>query len=468
MGEVKMPKTVILVSIAHLREQDLSRLPNLLKVCQKGQTVTLKPTFPCVTCPVQANMTTGKLPNKHGIVGNGLYYRDRHFLEMWTGDNSVIETHQIWDVLEHSQQEIESAVWMPLHSKFCEANYVCTPAPIHNPDGSETLWCWSRPTSLYGKLRDKYGDFPLMNWWGPMSNIVSDTWSVDSAIYLAQKRQPSFFYIYLPHTDYESQKFGPDSPQMMASLDKYNDLIGKLVDEMTAVYGEENLVWLFAGEYSIVPVDHVTYPNRILRDAGLLKTISESSVPNPHVHHVPGMPQKELTGKEELIDFANTPAFAAADHQFSHVYLQDRSPENVTKVAQLFEGKEGFDDVVYGDRLTDFGLNHERTGDLVLVSAPNSWQAYYYWFDDANAPSFAHTVDIHRKPGYDPCELFFDPVIRGIPTDASLIKGSHGAPAREDNQKTVLAASENVTSETELADVDVYEIVMKAYGFDSY
>ena len=180
------------------------------------------------------------------------------------------------------------------------------------------------------------------------------------------------------------------------------------------------------------------------------------------------MPQKELTGKEELIDFANTPAFAAADHQFSHVYLQDRSPENVTKVAQLFEGKEGFDDVVYGDRLTDFGLNHERTGDLVLVSAPNSWQAYYYWLDDANAPSFAHTVDIHRKPGYDPCELFFDPTIHGIPTNASLIKGSHGAPAVEENQKTVLAASENVTSETELADVDVFEIVMKAYGFDSY
>lgn len=453
-----MSKTVVLVSIAHLREEDLPFLPNLSRLAQKGQCLPLTPTFPCVTCPVQANMTTGKLPREHGIVGNGLYYRDKRVLEMWTGGNDLIEAHQIWDVLDCSREKKKSAVWFPLRSKHAQADYVCTPAPIHNPDGSESLWCWTRPAEMYGELKSQFGDFPLMNWWGPMSSIVSDKWSVESAIYTARNHRPAFFYIYLPHMDYASQKFGPDSPQMQQSLEQYNELIGHLTDQFNEIYGEENIVWLFVGEYTIVPVGHVTYPNRMLREAGLLKTIREPEPPQGQAHAVSPFASAPLG---EIIDFAHSPAFAVADHQFSHVYVQDRSAENIEKIARLFIGKDGFDDVLYGDRLAQYGLNHDRAGDLVLVSSPNSWQAYYYWQDDADAPSFTHTVDIHRKPGYDPCELFFDPSIRGIPADATLVKGSHGAPAYDKSQKTLLISSQPVCKDEELADTDVYEIVLK-------
>ena len=73
-----------------------------------------------------------------------------------------------------------------------------------------------------------------------------------------------------------------------------------------------------------------------------------------------------------------------------------------------------------------------------LISTPNSWQAYYWWIDDARAPKFARTVDIHRKPGYDPVELHFDIATKSIPLDATLVKGSHGAPARDASQRGVL------------------------------
>ncbi|HEY5314234.1 MAG TPA: alkaline phosphatase family protein, partial [Pirellulales bacterium] len=112
-----------------------------------------------------------------------------------------------------------------------------------------------------------------------------------------------------------------------------------------------------------------------------------------------------------------------------------------------------------------YELDHERSGEVVLVSSANSWQAYYWWLDAARAPAFARTVDIHRKPGYDPVELFFDPATRSIPLNATLVKGSHGSPATGENQRGVIFSSERgVLTGSTLADTDVYEIVLRQFG----
>ena len=117
------------------------------------------------------------------------------------------------------------------------------------------------------------------------------------------------------------------------------------------------------------------------------------------------------------------------------------------------------------EQLDRYYLTHPRTGDLVAISESNSWQAYYYWLDDAKAPSFARTVDIHRKPGYDPVEMFFDPATKGIPLDATLVKGSHGAPPIEPEQRGVLlSSSKGVFVEQPLADTDVADTVLRQFG----
>ena len=101
----------------------------------------------------------------------------------------------------------------------------------------------------------------------------------------------------------------------------------------------------------------------------------------------------------------------------------------------------------------------------MLISTPNSWQAYYYWLDDAKAPKFARTVDIHRKPGYDPVELHFDMATKSIPLDATLVKGSHGAPATTDAQRGVLLSSQRgMFVERPMADTDVCDLVLRQFG----
>lgn len=441
-----MTQPVILLSIPGLRRQDLAQMPNLRQLTAAGDAATLTPSFPAVTWVVEANMLTGKLPAEHGVIGNGFYWRDKQEVEMWTAWNDKIQQPQIWDLLHQRDPKLRSAVWFPMLSKGCGADYICMPAPIHNPDGSESLWCYTKPVELYGTLRDTFGHFPLKHFWGPLANIQSTAWIADSAGWAMQQYRPDFFYIYLPQLDYAAQKSGPDSPAALKAVTELDEVLGKLVATGNAAYSDTKPLWLIASEYVITPVDHVTYPNRVLREAGLLAVKQEAA-------DSPG----------ELIDLAASQAWALVDHQFSHVFVKNPDAAAIAKVAQLFRGQTGIAEVLAGDARKKYALNHERAGDVVLVSAANSWQAYYYWLDDSRAPKFARTVDIHQKPGYDPVELHFDFATKSIPLDATLIKGSHGAPATTDAQRGVLLSSRSdVLASQLLKDTDVCEIVLNA------
>jgi predicted AlkP superfamily pyrophosphatase or phosphodiesterase len=275
-----------------------------------------------------------------------------------------------------------------------------------------------------------------------MANIKSTAWIADSAIYAAQEYRPNFFYIYLPHLDYAAQKAGPDSDAAKQALTELDEVLGRLVEGINAALDSPPL-WIVASEYGIVPVDHVMYPNRLLRLRGLLKVRNEAD--------------------GEHLDLERCKAWAMVDHQFSHIYCAD--DESIKKAAQVFQNMPGIAEVLVGPDRAKYALDHDRAGEIVLVSTANSWQAYYWWLEDEKAPGFARTVDIHRKPGYDPVELFFDPTTRSIPLDASLVKGSHGAPAQKEAQRGVILTSEaNVLQRDTLADTDVFDLVLRRFG----
>jgi predicted AlkP superfamily pyrophosphatase or phosphodiesterase len=437
---------VILLSIPGLRKQDVARMPTLAALATAGDQMELVPSFPCVTCPVQANMTTGTLPSEHGVVANGFFWRggrDKPEVEMWTAWNECILRPQIWDTLHRHDPSITSAVWFALHSKGCGADFVCTPAPIHNPDGSESLWCYTKPTEMYGVLRDQLGHFPLQHFWGPLANIKSTAWICDSAVRAARDSRPNFFYIYLPHLDYAAQKSGPDSDAARKALVELDGVLAALLAGMKDAYGAARPLVLVASEYTIVAVNHVVYPNRVLRQAGLLAVDNQAD--------------------GEQLDLKRSRAWALVDHQFSHVFVTD--PADIEKVAGLFRGREGIAEVLVGPDREKYDLAHERSGEVVLISEPNSWQAYYWWLSDEKAPKFARTVDIHRKPGYDPVEMHLDMATRSIPLDATLVKGSHGAPPRDESQRGVMIASEKgVLVGQTMSDTDVCELVLRQFG----
>lgn len=443
-----MSTHVVMLSIPGLRRQDLYHMPRLSRLAASGEVASLTASFPALTWTVESNMLTGKCVSEHGVIANGFYWRDKQQVEMWTAWNDKIQAPQIWDLLHKHDPALTSAVWFPMLSKGSGADYICMPKPVHNPDGSESLWCYTKPTELYGPLRDTFGHFPLQHFWGPLANIKSTQWICDSAGYAAREFQPRFFFLYLPHLDYAAQKLGPDSEAAQQAVVDLDGVLGKLFDDFEAIYGAGNITWLIASEYVITPVDHVSYPNRVLREAGLLEV-------------------KDDGQGGELIDFEHSKAWALVDHQLSHIFVKDYDRHVIDKVAALFQGHQGIAEVLVGDQQAKYRVQHERSGDVILVSTPNSWQAYYYWLDDAKAPKFARSVDIHRKPGYDPVELHFDMATRSIPLDATLVKGSHGAPVHSDAQRGVLIASQkNVLPSQELENWDVCGIVLKQFGVE--
>jgi predicted AlkP superfamily pyrophosphatase or phosphodiesterase len=298
---------------------------------------------------------------------------------------------------------------------------------------------------LSGVVWPARAHFPLQHFWGPLANIKSTAWIVSSAIRAAERFKPNLFYVYLPHLDYAAQKFGPDSEQALNSVAELDAEIGRLVDGFAAAYRDVQPLWLVASEYVITPVNHVLYPNRVLREAGLLAV-------------------KETDGAE-LIDFAASQAFALADHQLSHIFVQNADEDLIARTVELLRNQPGVAAVISPRESKEYDLAHPRSGELVVISEPTSWQAYYWWTEDAKAPRFARTVDIHRKPGYDPVEMFFDPATRGIPLDATLVKGSHGAPAIDPQQRGVLLSSQRgVFVEGPTADTDVADIVLRQFG----
>jgi len=440
---------LIFMTVPGLRPGDITQdaTPTLHGLASRGVLCELRPTFPCVTSPVQASMMTGTPPASHGVIANGFYDRSRREVAFWTAFNDVVLGSQIWDEVRAKSLDYTSAVWHLQNIKGASADFVVTPAPIHDDDGTTKLWCYSKPDGLYAELLETLGHFPLQHYWGPLSNIQATRWILQAALWLIQRHRPNFHWIYLPHLDYASQKYGPNSPEAATAL---RELDAELAGFASAV-GESpiaaDVVFLVAGEYALTDVTGPIFPNRLLREAGLLAI-------------------REIDGAEH-IDLPGCKAFAMVDHQFAHVYVADQDDATIARCASRFSETPGVAGVYRGAERGKIGMDHERSGDIVLIAADDRWFAYYWWLDDAAAPGFARTVDIHQKPGYDAVELFIDPKTKAISLDAALVKGSHGVPAAEPRHHTALICSQAgaaVQENQTYRDTDIKRIALELLG----
>lgn len=446
---------VLLLSIPGLRPEDLPRMPTLERIARSGGCLPLAPPLPAVTCPVQATLTTGHSPAGHGILSNGLFDRGTKHLEMWISPDGVHRMPRIWDQLKQARPGIRTAAWFLLQSKHATADLVCLPAPKHNPDGSETMWCHTRPEGLYERLRDRLGEFPLHKFWGPVAGIESSRWIAASFLEASRDNPPDFACVYLPHLDYASQAQGPDSPAAHAACAALDAEIATLVEGYASLTDDPDAILFVVGEYRIRPVADTLFPNRLLREAGLL-TVSEDP-------------------DGDRLDIGSSRAWTLADHQIGHVYIADPADRSLVEdVATLFRGRKGVERLLSGAELIEAGLTAavpaaigDRCGDLVIVSAADSWQAYYPWLDDSRAPGFARTIDIHRKPGYDPLELHLDrsrlPAI-AIPLDTTLVKGSHGAVDPANPHETILITSRPGIASGPVAMDEIAGMVKSLFG----
>jgi len=375
-------------------------LPTLSEIAERGTYRPLKPTFPALTCSQQATFFAGKPPADHGIVGNGWFDRDLMSVAMWPQEASRARGPMLWDIYRERDPKSIVALLFLMQSRYANAEIVVGPAPLHTEDGT-IEWCYSKPPGLYERLAEKLGAFKLASFWGPLAGWESSEWIANAALWLLENETPDCAVVYLPQMDYVCQRKGPYSDEARNDAAKLDSIIKRFYD-WCCDWG--NAVLIVASEYGMTEVNRVVYPNRLLCEAGLVKL-------------------REIGGGL-YIDFEHSDAFAVCDHQVAHIYCRGDAAE---RVREIMSGVDGVAAVWGEEQKKAAQVAHPRCGDLILVAEPNTWFAYYYWDEgEERLPFFAHKVDIHNKPGYDPCALFFDPQIKGIPLAPHLIKGSHG------------------------------------------
>lgn len=400
--------------------------PHLSALAAKGAMRPLETVTPAVTCTAQSTLLTGLPPSGHGAVANGWYFRDLSEVLLWRQPNQLISGEKVWEAGRARDPAFTTAKMFWWYNMYASVDWSATPRPMYPSDGRKLPDHYAEPPALHDELDAKLGTFPLFKFWGPLADITSSNWIAKATLHVMETRDPTLTLTYLPHLDYNLQRLGPDlsHPRLQADLREVDALCGDLIDFAEAT-GRRVLV---VSEYGITKATDAVHINRALREAGLIRV------------------RPEEFGRE-ILDCGASPAFAMADHQIAHVYVRDAAL--IPKVRTIIEGLDGVEGVWVGAERSALGLDHPRSGEIVALSRADRWFSYYYWLDERLAPDFARTVDIHRKPGYDPMELFFDPALKApklkagwtlakrkmgfrslleviSPSATHIVKGTHG------------------------------------------
>lgn len=382
-----MRKTLVLLIVGLTRRLLGSSTPYLSAFLARGGMRSLQTVIPAVTCTAQSTLLTGLPPSGHGAVANGWYFREQAEVWFWRQSNRLIAGEKVWEAGKKRDPAFTCANMFWWYNMYSTVDISATPRPMYPADGRKIPDHYAEPPELKDELDGLLGTFPLFSFWGPMTSIEASRWIAHATQRVRRTRQPTLTLCYLPHLDYGLQKWGPDPHDVRIAQDlrDIDAVAGELIDEAERD-GDRVIV---VSEYGIMPVREAVHINRALRRAGLIRVRSEMG--------------------HELLDAGASRAFAVADHQVAHVYVQYEG--DIPAVKRLLEGVDGVAQVLDDEGKRAIGLTHPRAGELVALSAPDRWFSYYWWLDDAKAPDFARTVDIHRKPGYDPMELFIDPAI---------------------------------------------------------
>jgi predicted AlkP superfamily pyrophosphatase or phosphodiesterase len=461
-----MPAPLLVINAVGLTPRLLAHATRLRALADAGWVRPLREALPAVTCTAQATLLTGQAPERHGVVGNGWLFRDTGEVRFWQQSNRLIEAEPLYVTARHRASErgrpFRCAKLFWWFNQGAAVDISVTPKPYYGADGNKAFGIQTMPPELARGFQDGLGPFPFPTFWGPTAGLLCTQWIARCAQQIVQDRSlgppPDLTLVYLPHLDYDPQRFGPDGCDMPRLVGELDDACCRLLVE---AHHAGARVWVVS-EYGHVNVTRQVLPNRALRKAGLLEVR-----PGPF--------------GEQLDTFASR-AFAVCDHQLAHIYIKEA--DDVPRVRELLAGLPGVGRVLAGDERAEIELRHPRSGEIVALSEPDAWFAYPFWLDDAQAPDYARTVDIHRKPGYDPCELFFDPKLtwpKGraawrllqkklgfrtlfdvIPLDATLVKGSHGLRAADAADRPLLIGDGPTPSAKELPMTAVRDLLLGA------
>ncbi|MEG0024069.1 MAG: alkaline phosphatase family protein [Akkermansia sp.] len=449
---------IAVLDIVGLSRGVLSRMPRLTQWSASRRISSFIPTCPAVTCTAQSTFLTGLTPEKHGITGNGWYNRSLNEVQFWKQSEALIHGSLLWETLQQQfGKDFTCAKLFWWYNMYSTANWTITPRPSYPADGRKVFDIYTHPMGMKDELKADLGAFPFPYFWGPMAGLPSSQWIAQSARWIEEKYSPTLSLVYLPHLDYDLQRYGTNDQRASPAIQQIDDLVCDLID----FYEKRAVEIIILSEYGISPVTHSISINRIFRQRGWISIKPELGT--------------------ETLDCGDSDAFAIADHQVAQIYINN--PELIEQVRACLLSTPGIAEVRTIERESTSPPLQERMPDLVAIAQDDAWFDYYFWTDDAVAPDYARCVDIHRKPGYDPAELFIDPnihfplvktagfllkkklgfraLLKLIPLDGDMIRGSHGRDIVSEKDRPIFISSPKLPPVQHAT--DVYPALLGAF-----
>ena len=361
--------------------------------------------FPALTCPVQAMFRTGLPPARNAMFFNGFYEHDLQRPFFWEQSCRLVKGERIWQEYRNSGGKCAMLFWQ--QSLGEEVDYLLSPAPVHTHGGGMIDAVYAKPADLYDNICSDIGSrFRLHSYWGPLAGLKSSTFIAQATCNLMGRDDaPELIFSYLPHLDYALQKHGPDHPKASRALSELMDLLSEIV----SCCSERGYEFLFFGDYAIGKATRVLFPNRALYMHGLF--------------------QARRVKNRLYPDYCSSDAFAVTDHEVAFIYLNNKGKYD--KCLEAIRGMDAEISVMEREQMAASGLFADSGPDFIITASPGTWFAYPWWEEPGEAPDFATHVDIHNKPGFDPCELFFGWHPFVISTDTSKVGGTHGHNSEE-------------------------------------
>lgn len=397
VGVIMQGKKILVIQVAALG-YDLWKEYRSAPFWDEIDSKSIETVFPALTCTVQASFRTASLPAEHGMIANGIWDRSLSKAMFWEQSSNLYDGDRIWDTVRSYDFKVGQICWQ--QSLGRDSDLILSPAPIHKHHGGMIQDFYAKPGNLYNELcAELKSKFNLMNYWGPMTSVKSTKWIANATIEILKDKElaPELLLTYLPHLDYDLQRFGPSDKKRTEKIFKETEQLLEQIYNTAKANGYDVAIF---GDYAITDVKGVVYPNKILRDAELFSVRMVRNMWYP--------------------DLYSSDAFAMVDHQVAHIYIDDHS--RIDEVRALFERQDGI------RRVMDHSeIDHMRSGELILEAEDGFWFAYQWWDEAKNAPDYATHVDIHNKPGFDPCELYMSlwPPM-SITQDLSKVGGTHG------------------------------------------
>ncbi len=354
-----------------------------------------KPPFCALTLPVQASLYTGEAPHKTGIIANGIYFDKTRNVSFWNQSFNLVEVLPFWQ-----DKNIKTALIFMQLSLGSRADIIITPKPVHLRHAGMIDYCYTKPQELWNNLVDIYGPFKLKWYWGPYVNIKGSEWIKNATLHILKNYLPDVAFTYIPHMDYISQRTGyKDSFTTFNELKNIINILRELL-ETSDVLGYDAIIF---SDYGADFVNTVYNPNRVLKQEKFLRTYKVK--------------------KYEYLDLYESDAFALCDHQIAYVFCNRYDVED--DIYKIFKQKYTNCDVYSKNELMDLGIYHKNMGSMALF-AKQGWFSYKWWNENEEGPDYKKHIDIHRKEGYDPLELFLEPWKFSISQNDSLVKMSMG------------------------------------------